>query len=208
MDLWLGAVLYVGKTSTCLIIYDTALTCPVTAGVGPFNGSLVQTFKTFFHTLRLGYVYETIPYNYLASAYTLVLNPLVATVAQPMRCVVEPCISYLLSGGLTMVVPWVPREHSEYPLVKVKHAPSIQADFAGPIMDNLAFTTSDCDIFGQYDVLIGIRLCLKTSPSEPGVLMAVTDIKNRNLRMSKRHCTLSMLSRQAITKHNHPSIVL
>lgn len=160
--------------TSSVIVYDTAHTYPVTAGVGPFNGSLVQPFRSFLHTLRPGYAYETIPYNYLASAYTLVVNPLIATVANPRTCVAKPCISYLLSGGLTTVIPWVPREQAEYSLVRVKHAPSIQADFAGPIMDNLAFTDSDCDLFGQDDVSIGIRLCLRMNPSAPGVLMTGT----------------------------------
>ncbi|KAK8066674.1 hypothetical protein PG997_013421 [Apiospora hydei] len=158
--------------TSSVTVYDTAFTYPVTAGVGRFNGSLVDPFKSFLHTLRPGYPYTTVPYNYLASAYTLVVNPLIATVAEPKGCAAEPCISYLLSGGLTTVIPWVPRDHTDYSLVRVKHAPSIQADFTGPLAKNISFHSDDCDIFGQNDVLIGIRLCLKRNPSDPSLLMA------------------------------------
>jgi hypothetical protein len=144
----------------------------VTAGVGRFNGSLVQPFKDFLHSLRPGYPYETVPYNYLASTYTLVVNPLFATVADPQNCTNEPCISYLLSGGLTTVIPWVPLDYGDYPLVRVKDAPSIQADFSMPTKEALHFTDDECDLFGQENVRIGIRLCLKESTSEPGALIA------------------------------------
>ncbi|KAK8047435.1 hypothetical protein PG996_015499 [Apiospora saccharicola] len=158
--------------TSSVTVYDTAFAYPVTAGVGRFNGSLVDPFKTFLHTLRPGYPYETIPYNYLASAYTLVVNPLLATVADPRRCTIEPCISYLLSGGLTTVIPWVPKDHADYSLVRVRHAPSIQADFTGPLAKNISFHSDDCDIFGQNDITIGIRLCLKRNPLDSSQLMA------------------------------------
>ena len=72
-------------------------------------------------------------------------------------------------------------------------------------MDNLAFTDSDCDLFGQDDVSIGIRLCLRMNPSAPGVLMTGTlagkeirrvmslYMKHRNFRLSEGDCTGSML---------------
>ncbi|KAK8135657.1 hypothetical protein PG984_003597 [Apiospora sp. TS-2023a] len=168
---WVSGLVLFFNTSS-VTVYDTAFTYPVTAGVGRFNGSLVGPFKTFLHTLRPGYPYETIPYNYLALAYTLVVNPLLTTVAEPRRCTIEPCISYLLSGGLTHVIPWVPRDHADYSLVRVRHAPSIQADFSGPLAKNISFHHDDCDIFGQNDILIGIRLCLKKNPLDSSQLMA------------------------------------
>ncbi|KAK6849277.1 hypothetical protein PG995_013110 [Apiospora arundinis] len=158
--------------TSSVTVYDMAMSYPVTAGVGRFNGSLVQPFRTFLHSLQPDYPYETIPYNYLASAYTLVVNPLIATVAEPRRCAAEPCISYLLSGGLTSVTPLVPRDHVEYSLVRVKHAPTIQADFSGPLINGVSFSDSDCDVFGQESILIGIRLCLRVIPARPGVLTA------------------------------------
>lgn len=158
--------------TSSVTIYDTAVTYPVTAGVGRFNGSLLDPFKTFMHSLQPDYPYQTVPYNYLASAYSLVVNPLFATVAKPRKCNTQPCYSYLLSGGLSSVIPWVPRDHADYSFVRVKHAPSIQADFEGHLAKNISFSNSECDIFGQEDILIGIRLCLRMSPTEPGTLMA------------------------------------
>ncbi|KAK8856787.1 hypothetical protein PGQ11_012699 [Apiospora arundinis] len=165
-----GLVLFFNTSS--VTVYDMAMSYPVTAGVGRFNGSLVEPFRTLLHSLQPEYPYETIPYNYLASAYTLVVNPLIATVAEPRRCTAEPCISYLLSGGLTSVTPLVPRDHVDYSLVRVKHAPTIQADFSGPLMNGVSFSDSDCDVFGQEGTLIGIRLCVRVSPARPGVLTA------------------------------------
>jgi len=132
----------------------------------------VQPFKEYLHSLRPNYTYETIPYNYLASAYTLVLNPLFATVEKPQKCPNEPCSSYLISGGLTMVIPWIPQRDPQYTMVKVKSAPSIRADFSGLIKEELSFEDSDCDLFGQEGVLIGIRLCLKMNSAEPGMMKA------------------------------------
>jgi hypothetical protein len=168
---WISGLILFFNTSL-VTVYDTAFVYPVTAGVGPFNGSLVQPFREFLHNLRPDYPYATIPYNYLASAYTLVLNPLFATVADPRSCATPPCTSYLLSGGLTTVIPWVPSGYDQYPLVRVKNAPSIQADFSGPLADSQSFADADCDLFGQHNVMIGIRLCLKTSPLDPAMLMA------------------------------------
>ncbi|KAK8035559.1 hypothetical protein PG993_010554 [Apiospora rasikravindrae] len=142
------------------------------SGVGRFNGSLVDPFKSFLHSLAPGYHHTTIPYNDLASAYTLVVNPLVATVAQPRKSTVTPCISYLLSGGLTTVIPWVPKDHADHSLVMVKHAPSIQADFTMPLAKNISFHNDDCDLFGQKGIAIGIRLCLRMNPSDSSLLMA------------------------------------
>ncbi|KAK2600218.1 hypothetical protein QQS21_005014 [Conoideocrella luteorostrata] len=172
MGLWSSVILVPQDNTSSVTVYDTALAYPVTAGIGRFNGSYVQPFRALLRSLRPGYAYETIPYDYLASSYTLVLNPLVSTVTNPRRCVAQPCMSYLLSGGLTTVIPWVPRQYAEHSLVRVKHAPSIQADFSGPIVDDLAFIDSDCDIFGQDGVAIGIRLCLKINPLDPSALMA------------------------------------
>ncbi|KAK8101432.1 hypothetical protein PG999_011806 [Apiospora kogelbergensis] len=161
-----------GVNTTSVTVYDTGLIYNVTAGVGRFNGSLVQPFKTFLHTIQPGYPYETIPYNYIASVYTLVLDPLLSTVAETQQCSVKPCVSYLITGGLTTVIPWVPRDYMDYSLVKVEKAPSIQADFTGPLPNNIVFSDSECDTFGQDGILIGIRLCLRMHPSEPGLVMA------------------------------------
>lgn len=140
--------------------------------MGPFNGSLVQPFREFLQTLRPGYPYETLPYTYFAAAYTLVINPQVATVAHPVSCPGGTCTSYVLSGGLEMVAPWVPQAHEDHSLVKVQSVPSVQVDFSGPLEEPPRFNESDCDIFGQSGVAIGIRLCLDQQPSGNGWIRA------------------------------------
>ncbi|ETS80633.1 hypothetical protein PFICI_08162 [Pestalotiopsis fici W106-1] len=168
---WLsGLVLFFNTSITT--VYDTAYTYPVTAGVGPFNGSLVAPFKEFLHSLRPGYPYETLPYTYFAAAYTLVINPLLAVTVPPANCTGESCSSYLFSGGLEMVVPWVPQSYKEHSLVKVEKTPSIQVDFSSPIQDDPVFQDSDCDVFGQTGIAIGIRLCLDESPQKEGWIRA------------------------------------
>lgn len=160
-----------GQVNTSLItVYDTAHTYSVTAGVGPFNGSLVQPFRDFLHSLAPTYPYETLPYSYFAAAYTLVVNPLVSVVAETHECSDNLCVSYILSGGLEMVVPWVPQVHHDHSLVMVKRVPSIQVDFTGPTLDS--FDDSDCDVFGESRVAIGIRLCLAPVRSSPGSIRA------------------------------------
>lgn len=151
-------------------MYDTAHTYAVTAGVGPFNGSLVQPFRDFLHSLSPTYPYDTPPYTYFAAAYTLAVNPLVSVVAETPGCSDNLCMSYILSGGLEMVVPWVPEIHADHSMIMVGHVPSIQVDFTGPVMD--VFEDADCDVFGESQVTIGIRLCLAPVKSNPGSIRA------------------------------------
>lgn len=151
-------------------VYDTAHSYNVTAGVGTFNGSYVQPFKDFLHTLSPTYEYETLPYSYFAGAYTLVINPLVSVVAQTRGCADNLCASYILSGGLEMVIPWVPQGYDDHSMVMVKNVTSIQTDFTGPTADR--FNDSDCDVFGESRVMIGIRLCLAQTSSDPGTIRA------------------------------------
>lgn len=153
-----------------MTVYDTAHTYAVAAGSGPFNGSLVQPFREFLHSLSPTYPYETLPFAYFAAAYTLVYNPLVSTVAETHSCSNRLCMSYILSGGLEMVVPWVPQVHTDHSMVMVKRVPSIKVDFTGPVMDT--FEDSECDVFGESGVMIGIRLCLSPVLSDPGSIRA------------------------------------
>lgn len=142
----------------------------MTAGVGPFNGSLLQPFLDTLRTMAPTYQYETLPYTYFAAAYTLVINPLVSVVAETNGCSSDLCASYILSGGLEMVIPWVPQGYDDHSMVKVKNVPSIQFDFTGPTMDS--FSDSDCDIFGETGIDIGIRLCLAQAPYDLGSIRA------------------------------------
>lgn len=143
---------------------------PSQQGLGPFNASLVQPYRDFLHSLAPAYPYETLPYSSFAAAYTLVVNPLVSVVTETHGCTDNLCMSYILSGGLEMVVPWVPQLHHDHSLVMVKRVPSIKADFTGPVRD--FFDESECDIFGEAGVAIGIRLCLAPEPSNPASIRA------------------------------------
>lgn len=150
-------------------VYDTAHTYAVTAGIGPFNGSLLQPFRDYLHALGPTYQYETLPYSYFAISYNLVVNPLVSMVMETRGCSNNLCASYILSGGLETANPW-PQGYNEHSMVIVKNVPSIQVDFTVPTMDG--FIDSDCDIFGEDGIVVGIRLCLAQSSSDPGSIRA------------------------------------
>ena len=79
-------------------------------------------------------------------------------------------MSYLLSGGLEMVAPWVPQGHIDHPLVKIEQVPSIQMDFGWLVNDT--FDDIDCDIFGEYGFRLGIRLCVAEDTSATGSFRA------------------------------------
>lgn len=147
-----------------MTVYDTAYSYNVSAGVGAFNASLVEPFTAFLQGLAPTYPYTVLPYNYYAAAYTLVLNPLIATTVDPVSCTSQKtgdCMSYLFTGGLEMVAPWVPSEHTDYPMIKVDNAPAVQMDFSDVLqVDQEPFEDSDCDIYGDSATTIGIKLCV------------------------------------------------
>lgn len=160
--------------TSLITVYDTVYSYNVTAGVGPFNASLVQPFLSFLRSTAGDYPYEILPYTYFAAVYTLVLNPLITTVSQPVSCRIgDERESYLLSGGLEEVTPWVPQDHNEYPLVKIDRAAALQLDFTATANDS--FQSADCEIFGETGFAIGIRLCVVEVESidpYPGTLRA------------------------------------
>jgi hypothetical protein len=156
--------------TTQITVYDTAHTYKATAGVGPFNGSLVEPFVASLDALAPEYHYQVIPYNYFASAYTLVLNPLISTVSESVECTVskDSCVSYLFTGGLQMVAPWIGHGYADHSMVKIYNAPAIQFDFEDSASDE--FDDEDCDVFGQAGVLIGIKFCVVEDRSVSGSL--------------------------------------
>ena len=164
--------------TSLVTVFDTIDTYNVTAGVGTFNSSLVEPFFRFLSSLAPQYEKSILPYTYYAAAYTLVLNPLISTISEPVTCLPGlglGCVSYLLSGGLEMVAPWAPQANlfRDYPMVKIERIPAVQLDFQGPVQDS-HFTDTECDIFGEPGVAIGIRFCLSEVPSLPGSLRAGT----------------------------------
>lgn len=98
------------------------------------------------------------------------VNPLVSVALETRGCSNNLCTSYILSGGLEMVIPWVPRGYNDHSMVIVHNVPSIQVDFTSPTMTS--FNDSDCDTFGEAGILIGIRLCLARAPSDSGSIRA------------------------------------
>lgn len=140
------------------------------AGVGPFNASLLQPFRDRLRSYAAGYTHETLPFIYLAEAWTFLSNPLLSVSAKTPECSSTLCASYIFWGGLEYVVPWVPQVSPDHLMVMVKHVPSIQAHLMGPVEDT--FDAADCDIFGEPGVRIGIRLCLAPVQLNPGSFRA------------------------------------
>jgi hypothetical protein len=172
---YLWYVTNVHNVDTSLVtVFDTAETYNVTAGVGTFNASLVDPFLNFLRGTAPQYDKQILPYTYYAAAYTLLLNPLISTISEPVQCSPDPggsCFSYLLSGGLEMVAPWARNPNPEYPMVKIERVPAVQLDFQGPQLDT-HFEDGDCDVFGEEGFSIGIRLCITEVPSRPEALRA------------------------------------
>jgi hypothetical protein len=105
------------------------------------------------------YHYQIVPYSYFAPIYNLVINPMHSTGVPPINCSGPSCSSYLLTGGLEMVTPWIPLENMDYPLVKLDSVTSIHLEFETPLSDT-TFTNESCDVYGAPDVLIGIKVCV------------------------------------------------
>lgn len=187
-----------------MTVYDTIYTYNATAGVGPFNASLIQPFMNALHSCSPTYPYEILPYTYYAAVYTLVLNPLISTISEPVSCQGHSCVSYLLSGGLEMVTPWTPDGHEDYPMVKIDKAPSLQMDFTAPASSS--FQATECDVFGEYGFTIGIRLCISVEESttellRAGLFVCFNGIDGNNCSVSEPApnitATLSVYTREA-----------
>ena len=153
-----------------ITVYDTAVSYNVTAGVGPFNGSLVRPFLSYVSSLSPEYPFKVIPYSYYAVVYNLVANSMFSTVAAPLGCHGERCAAYLLSGGVIMATPWIPAGNDSYPMVKLDMVPSMQLEFSG--QRSLAFEDQDCESFGADDTRIGIRLCVAADSASAGTIQA------------------------------------
>ena len=80
-------------------------------------------------------------------------------------CVGRDCTSYLLTGGLEMVVPWTPHGYGDYSMAKIEQAPSTQLDFTS--------VTSGSFLDGDYSGLDFITnpLCCASEPPLPTKLL-------------------------------------
>ncbi len=143
-------------------MYDVATTYNVTAGIGAFNGTLVQPFFANLKTLIPGDPYTILPFQYFAAVYILVINPLISTISSPVQCLGDSCVSYLLSGGLSQSEPWDPTTfidyQMDYQMARVKNTPSVQIDFSSSVSD--IFVDADCDQFGSSNSPIAMRFCV------------------------------------------------
>lgn len=156
-----------------MIVYDVATTYNVTAGIGAFNGSLVQPFFANLKTLVPGDPYTLLPFQYFAAMYILVINPLISTTSSPVKCPGNSCVSYLLSGGLSQSEPWDSSTFTDlqdYQMARVDNTPSVQIDFSSPVSD--VFTNADCDQFGSLDSPIAMRFCVVNDKTVPNALRA------------------------------------
>lgn len=140
-------------------VYETAVSYNATAGVGTFNSSLVEPFFDFLGSLAPDYPYTTLPYSYYSMAGSLVTYPVFGAPVDPVYCEDDDCFSYLLSGGLEMVIPPVPQGYADYPLVRVPNVPTIQMEFT-TIKNQRGFERQDCSVYGAPATPIGIELCL------------------------------------------------
>lgn len=183
-----------------ITVYDTGYIFDVTAGVGVFNASLIQPFTESLQSSAPQYPYEVLPYSYSSMVNMLVVDPLLSTVSDPVGCSGDYCASYLMTGGLEMMTPWLPNDHLEYSMARINSAPSIQLDVAAT--SNSVFLDSNCDVFGEDGFVFGIRLCVAEDEFIPGFIQAgtpsqvlkrspllffSTDRDFRSLRLYQRH---------------------
>ena len=173
---WLsGIVLFINTSS--ITVYDTGFSYKVTGGIGPFSGSLVQPFLEFLQSLAPpDQKNQTIvPYTYSSVVNMLVMNSLVSTVASPVSCTDDgygDCTSYLVTGGLEIVTPWIPpaEDNGEFTLARVNRVPSIQVDVSTLDTKESSFSDKDCDVFGKEGIIIGLKLCIAVDPKSLGSL--------------------------------------
>ncbi|KAI9146898.1 hypothetical protein HJFPF1_13468 [Paramyrothecium foliicola] len=164
---WLsGLVLFINTSSP--MVYDHGYSYNITAGVGPFNSSLVRPFINFTQSLAPPDSEETVlPQTYLSTVNMLVMSPVITMSAPQARGATQDDdgTSYLMVGGLESVTPWVPETYHEYGQVRLDKVPSIQLNFN--LSTNTTFSDGDCDTFGQDGISIGMRLCVSNDPSRP-----------------------------------------
>jgi hypothetical protein len=146
----------------------------VTAGVGKFNATYVQSFLSNLTDSQPGYDYEIVQFNWLALAYNLVGNSMQTSNVAPIaeECKTTVCDSYLLTGGLQSTTPWPATTHHEAPMINIDAAPGIQVEFQRGLQDGHVFVENECTVYGVDGMLIGIRMCIAESSSKKGIFLA------------------------------------
>jgi hypothetical protein len=159
------------KTSLS-VIYEPVFTYDVRAGIGPFNGSYVETYIKAFNTMNEGYDLNVVPYSDMATIQSLVVNPMHSVQTEPVTCSAAQCDSYLLPGGLATATPWPPVNYTGEDVIVIASAPATQVDFRDGLAQGDSFQHDDCDTFGAEDVYIGLRFCSAWSNVQEGALIA------------------------------------
>ncbi|KAH7303744.1 hypothetical protein B0I35DRAFT_446247 [Stachybotrys elegans] len=96
------------------------------------------------------------------------MSPVITTRSDPAGCQGDDCTSYLVTGGLESLTPWLPETHSTYSQVRVNDMPSVQMDVE--ISRNDTFLQDECDVFGAENLTIGMKLCIAMAPGSSGSL--------------------------------------
>jgi len=150
------------------VVFDTTHSYAVTAGVGPFNASLVAPFFEDLRDLAPGYQFNTLPYSYYGLVNDLITNPFYTTTAEPVQCQAakedgaDDCAAYLMSGGVMMTTPWIPTGFPDHPQILVENVPAVHVEFS-PLPTEKSFDDASCRLFGSNTTRIGVKFCLSQS---------------------------------------------
>ena len=153
-----------------MVVYDTAHSYPVTAGVGPFNASYISPFFNYLSDLAPDYQFKVLPYSYYGGVHNLITNPFYTTTTEPVLCQPDGhddtghCASYLLSGGVVGTTPWIPTGYPDHPQVLVDKAPVIHVEFRA-LPTDMKFDNKSCQVIGSNSTTIAAKLCLERGES-------------------------------------------
>lgn len=147
----------------------------VTAGVGAFDPSMVSSYIRLRQNSQPGYTLKILDYSAQALVYSLLSNPVHATVQTPIACKAPECDAYLLSSGLYLSTPWPPTDHSTSPVVELHNLIARHLEFEkGPQIADI-FDDNDCTAYGDNGAtLIAIRFCLAQDARTDGIFTAGT----------------------------------
>jgi hypothetical protein len=205
---WVSAIALFINTSI-RTVYRPEVIYTATAGVGPFNGSLVQPYLDDLNLRNANLTDTTIPYSVSALAHNLIVNPQHSYSSPHKGCRVEDtCDSYILLGGMATAsiatdngMP--PTDHESLPAMTMNNVPATRIDFRRTIAANdTTLTFDDCALFDQDPYTIAIRFCLAPSRTEEGAVIAAIYVCD----LGTNHTTGECLSNHTLYGDGPPSI--